>query len=99
MYYKDPRSTDYRKPRKFYGTPLNKYMYSAIFISSGFIFTIAYILSPFPRLERLIDKFRFLPNKNVVGPIEWNLEQHIKERIELRAEITKQLQENKEVPT
>lgn len=99
--YKDPRSIEYRKPRKFYGTPVNKYIYGAIFISSGFIFTISYILSPFLDLERFVGKFRFLPSKSIIGPdpIESNLEHQLRERIKIREEIAKHQQEHKEVPT
>lgn len=99
--YKDPRSTSYRKPRKFYGTPFNKYIYGAIFISSGFILTISYNLGIFLNLERVADKFRFLPNKTILesGQIEWTLEQKLRERINIKKEVAKQQQESKEVPT
>ncbi|XP_015178901.1 PREDICTED: uncharacterized protein LOC107067685 [Polistes dominula] len=102
---KDPRSTEYRKPRKFYGTPINKYINKAILISSGFLFVFGCCLSPIlsPVLQRVADKFRFIPNKTIIGPdsIEWSLEQKLRERLKIREEIAEhnQQQIDREVPT
>lgn len=89
--YQDPRCTKYRKPRSFYGTTLGKYINVAIGISCVIVYTFSYGLSCIQVLRENVKKFRYEIDVNIIGNdmIQWNLEQKLLRRLEIKEEVEK----------